>query len=239
MGGGSYSVNPTSTSVLSVNSLANLRSDEHINDKEIMKVKEDDFMKLRRDPVAPAETHSSGIKTQSYETPAGKIKYKTPVSIGLGVSYYVNGRWSLQSGLTYTLLRSEGKMGDASDRLESKQNLHYIGIPLSVAFRIAEWKRFQLYASAGGMGEYNVAGTYKETVTSGDTRMTNRERVHMKEPMWSVNARAGINYPLWRFVHVYAEAGASYYFDNKSEIKTIRSDKPFNASLQAGFRLGF
>ena len=49
--------------------------------------------------------------------------------------------------------------------------------------------------------------------------------------------RAGVSYPIIRFVSAFAEVGASYYFDNGSEIETIHSEKPFNMSLQFGFRL--
>ena len=38
---------------------------------------------------------------------------------------------------------------------------------------------------------------------------------------------------------LYIEPGAKYYFDNGSDIETIRSEKPFNVNLQAGFRFGF
>lgn len=65
------------------------------------------------------------------------------------------------------------------------------------------------------------------------------ERVRMKEWLWSVNARMGVSYPIIRFVSAFGEVGASYYFDNGSDIETIHSEKPFNVSLQFGFRFGF
>jgi hypothetical protein len=239
MGGGSYAVSPTSGNAVPSNSF--LRSDKYIGDEEVMKIRDDGFIKLRSGSEdADVSGSSDGAKTRPYEVPSGKIKHKIPVSAGLGVSYYLNNRWSLQSGITYTILRSEWNTNDlVGDLAESKQNLQYIGVPLSVSYKIAEWNRFQIYASAGGMCEFNIAGTYKETIMSENLKRSRSEPLHMDELMWSVNARAGINYPLWRFINVYAETGASYYFDNKSEIKTIRSDKPFNVSLQAGIRLGF
>jgi hypothetical protein len=241
MGGGSYAVNPVSGNVMSSGASSLRSSDDYIRDKEIMKIKEEGFMKLRNHSEEAGILDSDyGIKTRPYETPSGNIKHKTPISVGLGVSYYLNSRWSLQSGVTYTILRSEWNLNNiAGDLEECKQNLHYIGVPLSISYRIAEWNRFQLYASTGGMCEFNIAGMYKESITSENLKITNSEYLRMKEPVWSVNARTGINYPLWKFINVYAEAGASYYFDNKSEIKTIRSDKPFNVSLQAGIRFGF
>ena len=53
------------------------------------------------------------------------------------------------------------------------------------------------------------------------------------------NAKAGVSYPVYRFVNVFVEGGVAYYFDNGSSIETIRSEKPFNAGFNVGLRLGF
>ena len=90
------------------------------------------------------------------------------------------------------------------------------------------------------MTEINVAGKLTSKIFVGNDEIRHEKRhIRMKEWMWSVNGRVGASYPLLRFLSVYAEAGAGYYFDNGSDIETIRSEKPFNVNLQAGFRLGF
>ena len=66
-----------------------------------------------------------------------------------------------------------------------------------------------------------------------------KKHIRMKEWMWSVNARAGASYPLLRFLSVYAEVGAGYYFDNGSDIETIRSEKPFKCEFAGGFPFRF
>ena len=234
MGGGSYSMTSSSgsTAPLTLSSLE-LRDEGML--KEVMN-QNSNSLKSNNDVNYSGE----GLNTYAYEVPPGKVKHKAPISAGLGISYFLNDRWSLQSGVTYTFLRSEWDSDHLTDNYaEYKQNLHFIGIPLSVSYKIVEWNRFQLYASAGGMCEFNVAGKYKETIFSENLEKISNKNLHMKKPMWSVNTRAGIAYPLWRFINAYAEAGASYYFDNQSDIETIRSDKPFNVSLQAGIRLGF
>lgn len=173
------------------------------------------------------------------QSPKTNIRHKTPVSIGLGVSYALTDRFSLQSGLNYTFLSSEWETG-AIYHGETKQKLHFIGLPLSLSYKIAEWKRIQFYAAAGGMTEVNVAGKLNTKIlVENDEIRHEKKHIRMKEWMWSVNARAGASYPLLRFLSVYAEVGAGYYFDNGSTIETIRSEKPFNVNLQAGFRFGF
>lgn len=173
------------------------------------------------------------------QSPKTNIRHKTPVSVGLGVSYSLNDRFSLQSGLNYTFLSSEWETG-AIYHGETKQKLHFIGIPLSLSYKIAEWKRIQFYAAAGAMTEVNVAGKLNAKIFVENNEIRHEKKhIRMKEWMWSVNARAGASYPLLRFLSVYAEVGAGYYFDNGSDIETIRSEKPFNVNLQAGFRFGF
>jgi hypothetical protein len=234
MGGGSYSITSSSESTPPLT-----LSSSRLHDESTLK----EVVNLQNNTPELIVDHSSEEVHPYYAVrnfPPGKLRHKIPISAGLGISYFLNDRWSLQSGVTYTFLRSEWSSDHYTDNYaEYKQYLHFIGIPLSVTYKIAEWKRFRLYASAGGMSEFNVAGKGKGSEISEDLEITSNENLHMKRPMWSVNARAGVSYPVWRFINVYGEAGASYYFDNKSYIETVRSDKPFNVSLQAGIRLGF
>lgn len=167
------------------------------------------------------------------------IHHKTPIGVGFSVSRFLNNRFSLQTGLTYSYLRSEWSTNNTY-HIDNDQRLHFIGIPLSLTYKIAEWNRFMLYASAGGMTEVNIAGKRRMKLFSDDVEiMKQSEKIRMKEWLWSVNARAGVSYPIIRFVSAFAEVGASYYFDNGSEIETVHSEKPFNVSLQFGFRFGF
>lgn len=181
----------------------------------------------------------NAVSFKDDELPKTDVKHKMPVSFGLSVSRYLNDRFSLQTGLTYSFLSSEWKT-NGEYHSKTKQKLHFIGIPLALSYKIAEWNRFNFYAAAGAMTEVNVAGKRKTQFFS-ETKKINqsRERVRMEEWLWSVNARAGVSYPLIRFVSAFAEVGAGYYFDNGSAIETIHSEKPFNVSLQIGFRLGF
>lgn len=168
------------------------------------------------------------------------INHHLPVSFGFSVSKSLNERFSLQSGLVYNYLTSDWKT-DGTYTGEFNQKLHYIGIPLSVVYKIAQWDKFVLYASGGGMGEVNVAGKVNAKMFSPEhTKMQeSTEHIRMKQWLWSVRGNVGVSYPLVRFVNVFAETGASYYFDNGSDIETIRSEKPFNVDFQLGFRFGF
>jgi hypothetical protein len=167
------------------------------------------------------------------------ITHKQPISLGIGVGYALDNRWSLQSGLVYTMLSSKWRT-ELSNQLYEQQ-LHFAGIPLGISYKIAEWNKFRFYATTGGMVEWNVAGNFKTESYFIEEKAFRpvKECVRMKELQWSVNERIGATYPVIKFVNAYVEGGANYYFDNKSSIETIRSDKPFHVSLQAGLRFGF
>lgn len=194
-------------------------------------------------------TNSSALRSETLmdmnspyfesDIPKTDIKHKTPISVGFNVSRYLNDRLSLQTGLVYSYLRSEWNTNGIYHG-KTKQHLHFLGVPLGVTYRIAEWNRFNLYASGGALAEVNLAGrTNTKLITPLEEIDRIHESVRMKEWMWSVNANVGVSYPLIRFLSAFAEVGASYYFDNGSDIETIRSEKPFNVNLQFGLRLGF
>ena len=194
---------------------------------------------LKNTPMADHELmflNSAGFESASPKT---NVKHKTPLSLGMSVSYALNSRFALVSGLSYSYLSSSWETADTYHN-KTHQKLHFVGIPLSLSYKIAEWKRFNVYASAGAATEVNVAGKLTtDKYMYNELYERESEHIRMKQWLWSVNARAGVSYPLIRFVSLYAEVGADYYFDNGSALETVRSEKPFNVSLQAGFRLGF
>ncbi|MDR2496349.1 MAG: PorT family protein [Tannerellaceae bacterium] len=172
--------------------------------------------------------------------PQTKIDHKIPLSFGFSINRNLNDRWALSTGLVYTLLRSEWET-EGEYSTQTKQHLHFAGIPLAVTYKIAEWNKLTWYASAGGMGELNFAGQEKASLYAGDDKplQTNNTSVRMKELQWSLNARTGLNYPLMKYIGVFAEAGVSYHFDNGSSIETVYSQKPWNLSPLLGIRIGF
>ena len=179
------------------------------------------------------------LGTQVMNLPKTDIHHKTPIGLGLSVSKQLSERFFLLTGLNYSYLRSSWST-NGTYHTETDQRLHFIGLPLSVAYRIAQWDRLSLYATAGGMAEVNVAGKQHIELFSDDISiMKQTEHVRMKEWLWSVNGKIGLSYPVVRFVSAFAEVGASYYFDNGSAIETIHSEKPFNVSFNVGLRFGF
>lgn len=167
------------------------------------------------------------------------IHHRIPFNVGLSAEYYLMPRLSLQFGVSYAYLVSDWKTNGVYHTKEERR-LHFVGIPVSLSYTIAEWNKVRFYASAGAKAEVNVAGRQKMRLFSDDNVIAlEEEKVRMKEWQWSVNAGLGASYPLVRFMSLFAEVGGAYYFDNGSVIETIYAEKPFNLNLQVGLRFGF
>lgn len=168
------------------------------------------------------------------------IRHRLPIRAGISFSYRLNNRIGIESGVTYTNLSSDIFQGSDSHYLKGKQTLHYIGIPLNLKVNIVSWKGFDIYASAGPMLEKCIAGSYKQSYILNETSSGNDcSDIGEKPLQWSVNASAGLQFNITPLVGIYAEPGASYYFDDGSSLKTIYKEKPLNFNLNLGVRLTF
>ncbi|WP_303027596.1 porin family protein [uncultured Duncaniella sp.] len=165
------------------------------------------------------------------------IKHRQPVRFGLSLRYDFNDRLGIESGLTYTKLDSDMREGSEKHYFLGNQSLHYVGIPVSLKYRLFTWKFIDLYASAGGMVEKCVSASQtKNYVIENVMKSSETDDIKVKPLQWSVNASAGVQFRLTKFMGVYAEPGIAYYFDDGSEIKTIYKEKPVNFNLNLGVR---
>ena len=164
-------------------------------------------------------------------------RHYLPLKAGVSVSYALTPRWSIESGLAYSWLLSKSKTGSESYYVDSRQTLHYLGIPLNVNFHIWQNSRLDVYASAGGMLEKCIGGTVRsDYVYGGDVRESGREKLTVKPLQWSVGASAGLQFKLSGIVGLYLEPGVIYHFANESEVETAYSAHPLNFNLNLGLR---
>ena len=153
------------------------------------------------------------------------VKHHQPISVGVSVRKSLGKGFSLESGLTYTLLSSDARLANSSQEVEQK--LHYLGIPLKANWNFLDKKLLTLYVSGGGMIEkcvYGKLGTEKETV---------------KPLQFSVSGAVGAQVNATEHIGIYVEPGVAYFFDDGSDVQTIRKENPFNFNMQAGIRFTY
>ena len=165
------------------------------------------------------------------------VQHFQPVNFGLTLRYNLNEKWSLASGLTYSLLSSRLHSGSGNYHYDDNQRLHYLGIPLNVAYNFWQNNRFSGYISSGMLVEKNIAGSLSSNYYI-DNRLESiaKESISSKKLQWSVNSAVGIEYRISDFMGIYAEPGVAYYFKNNSEIETFYKENPFNFNLRVGLR---
>ena len=157
-----------------------------------------------------------------------KKHHYQPVSIGLTGKIGLTDKMAVTTGVVYTLLRSDFTTNVGSSSIDRKQTLHYIGVPLTLMYKVWELGGFSSYVSAGGEADYNISASMS---TEGDKQVIDRDR-----PQLSAIASVGAQYNFTPYVGLYLEPGVRYYFDNGSHIDNVFKDKKKNFYVQFGLR---
>lgn len=165
----------------------------------------------------------------------GDAEHSLPLSFGISVRKNLNDRFAIETGLVYTYLSSRFHSASSTgDAIEAKQELHYLGIPLNAVVYLWNNSNWNIYISAGGMGEKGLKRNY--TYTKRNTNGSVREGINGLQ--WSLNASVGISYRIYQDWGIYFEPKYSYFFDN-DQPASIRTDKSSFFGFNAGFRFEF
>ena len=177
-----------------------------------------------------AASHSASRQAPIYLTGYEERQHhKQPVAFGLTLSYPLARHLTLTSGIVYTRLKSEFTQIARSQHIYKEQTLQYVGIPLSVSYRLWQYKGLKTYLSAGMQTDWNVKARMK---TEGV-----RQKMGLDHLQWSVNGSLGLQYDLLPQLSLYVEPGINHYFDNGSVVQNFFKDKPTSLKLQLGIRL--
>lgn len=164
------------------------------------------------------------------------VHHRQPIRFGLSLRYALNDKWSIDAGLSYTMLSSDFSFSATHYYAEVEQRLNYVGIPISVNYQLWSNRHFNVYASAGGIVEKMVKGKQHIVVTN-PSKSERDESVSIGPLQLSINGAIGAEYQFVDWLSIYAEPGLGYYFDNGSSVPTIYQDKPLNFNLNVGLRL--
>lgn len=152
-----------------------------------------------------------------------------PMSFGLSVGYNLTPRLTLTTGMVYTYASSDFTSSAAGDDIIETQRLHYIGVPLSVKYKVWGNSAIHTYAIAGCQADINVSAKIQ---TGNITKDTDKDHIQ-----FSVGGAVGVQYNVIPHLGLYAEPGVRYYIDNKSDTETIFKEKKLNFNLQLGIRV--
>jgi RNA polymerase sigma-70 factor (ECF subfamily) len=172
---------------------------------------------------------------------ADKIERKThhymPINFSLALKYKLNNRFGIETGLSYSRLKSESEIGTGGNSIREQQTIHYLGIPLKGTYNIYDVRRWNLYGSLGAKLEIPVYAPFSTSYfVNGMKELEEKTTLHA--PLqWSIGTGIGLQYNLTPNIGFFAEPSLQYYIPTGSDIETYRTEHPFMFSLPLGIRI--
>ena len=165
-----------------------------------------------------------------------KSHHYMPVNFSFALKYQLNNRFGLETGLSYSRLKSDFEMGSNGNTINEQQTIHYLGIPVKGIYNIYYRKASSLYGSLGVTTEIPL---YSPLNTSyylhGMLEATDKSTIHAPW-QWSVGTGLGLQYNFTPNIGLFAEPSLQYYILTGTQIETYRSEHPFTFSLPIGIR---
>ena len=172
---------------------------------------------------------------------ADKIERTThhymPVTFSLALKYKLNSRFGLETGLSYSRLKSEFEIGTDGNAIREQQAIHYLGIPLKGTYNIYDVRRWNLYGSLGAKLEIPVYAPFSTSYFVNGMKELEEKSILHAPLQWSVGTGLGLQYNLTPNIGFFAEPSLQYYIPTGSNIETYRTEHPFTFSLPIGIRI--
>lgn len=164
-------------------------------------------------------------------------EHQLPVSFQLMLSRQLNARLSLETGLSYTMLKSTTTTGSTQANIQEQQRLRYLGIPLRLGWQWYAKDRLSLYSAAGAMLELSIRSRLQtKHVINGSMTFSNETQPSVPV-QWSASFGLGLQYDLTPHLGFFAEPSLQYFFDDGSDLKSYRTEHPLQITLPVGIRL--
>lgn len=160
-----------------------------------------------------------------------------PFTIGAGVRFEVAPRFSIGTGLDYSLLTRTCSAvyysgnGAAGVDGDVRNMMHYLGIPIQFSYDFLQTGQFSLYSYLGGKAEWCISDC--STFRAGD--FTKTFNAAYGRPQLSANLGLGAEYRITDNFGIYLDPSINYYFYS-NQPKSIRTEKPFMFNLSIGIR---
>ncbi len=165
-----------------------------------------------------------------------KSHHYMPVNFSLALKYRLNNRFALETGLSYSRLKSEFEMGSNGNTINEQQTIHYLGIPLKGTYNIYSRKVWSLYGSLGVTTEIPLYSPLNTNYyLHGMLEATDKSTIHAPW-QWSVGTGLGLQYNFTPNIGLFAEPSLQYYIPTGTQIETYRTEHPFTFSLPIGIR---
>ena len=189
---------------------------------------------IEDNPEPPVDTTVIGGGSQMMRLRKERAGYSDsyqhdmPVSFGVSARIMLSKRFSINTGLNYTLYSSMRERSYSSSEVteRERQNVHYLGIPLRCDWLVVNRRYFTFYMGVGAQVDKCVYA-----------RVGN-ERLHENDFLFSLTGAAGLQYNITNKIGLYLEPDFSLRL-NERTLETYRHDHFGVISARAGIRFNF
>lgn len=165
-----------------------------------------------------------------------KEQHDRPITFGISLSKPITQRWSFKTGLQYSLLRSNSTMGNESYYIGKQQKIHYLGIPLGISYRIADYKNLSTYSSVAVSIQIPIYGKVNCNYIVNNMSAYTHSWSIAPSVQWTTDFSIGIQYNFLSKWALYVEPTLYWHIPNGSSIHTIWTEHPIMFSVPFGIR---
>lgn len=165
-----------------------------------------------------------------------KEQHDRPITFGISLSKPITQRWSFKTGLQYSLLRSNNTMGNESYYIGKQQKIHYLGIPLGISYRIADYKNLSTYSSVAVSIQIPIYGKVNCNYIVNNMSAYTHSWSIAPSVQWTTDFSIGIQYNFLSKWALYVEPTLYWHIPNGSSIHTIWTEHPIMFSVPFGIR---
>ena len=172
--------------------------------------------------------------------------YFPPVTFGMDINLSLQGNWSIETGIEYTRLQSNGVVSiKASNAVQFTtsygykvdESLHYLGVPVIINYNFSQKRKTSYYISAGFSIDKGIIAKYKATPQD---NLPGMQPIYshnaIKGLQYSINSGIGISYKFIQHFELFGQPSVSYYFNSEGKNTTIYSVHPIIFNLRTGIR---
>lgn len=154
-----------------------------------------------------------------------KFHHYPPFNFGIKTSFSLNDVLAFESGISYTYLRSD--VDNYRPQTRVIQDLHYLGIPIGIRFRLTEFYGVQLYTTAGTQVDKAIIARL------------NKKKLGIHPWQFSLYGKLGASYKVIDHLNLFAEGGMSYCFNDQTRLQTYYKEHPLNFTFNIGVRVDY
>ena len=181
-------------------------------------------------------TRSAPLRRVETAQALNKSKHNLPFTASLMVNIPLTERLALETGLSYSLLRSTFDHGNVTFYQHTQQTLHYLGLPLHLHYSFICRNRWRLYGLAGLQVDFPISA--KEEITQQAPYGSSSPTInHLSAPVqFAPVLGLGAQLNLSQHAALFVQPSLQWYIHTGSSIKTYRSEHPLTFAIPFGFR---